>query len=64
MAAAVLSRETGPPFQCELADNGTPIAARDAEIKPLIPRIVAISLAVKVGNLVFVSSTPGYKDGK
>ena len=37
MAAAVLSRETGPPFQCELADNGTPIAARDAEIKPLIP---------------------------
>ena len=64
MAAAVLSRETGPPFQCELADNGTPIAARDAEIKPLIPRIAAISLAVKVGNLVFVSGTPGYKDGK
>jgi 2-iminobutanoate/2-iminopropanoate deaminase len=39
-------------------------SARDLEYIGKPVRNIPVSSAVKVGNLVFVSGTPGYKDGK
>jgi len=39
-------------------------AAQDIEYFGKPVRNIPVSSAVKVGNLVFVSGTPGYKDGK
>jgi 2-iminobutanoate/2-iminopropanoate deaminase len=39
-------------------------SAADLEFLGKAPRNIPVSSAVKVGNLVFVSGTPGFKDGK